>query len=241
MNRERAAGRIVAAVAVLVAVAAVVAVLALSGGNSVPSPGPTVAPSLEPSASALTTPSDGVTQPDVTATTVDALTPSESLAASWTQTTQAASGPEVMSASEAPPPGAATEALDPDASAKAELSAADTLPSGQLALEDLPSTVGLWSADDELGPVAYTKAGGSLEDTITVTSLGADSMGLDHWRSSMTDATAVDGGLCGLVGGVAACVLPSQRYGEVMLFGTDGVGVADVREVATGVSSAVNS
>lgn len=233
--RGRVAGRIVAAVAVLVAVVAVIAVLAMSDGDSVPSPTPTAVPSAGASTQPPMTPSAGIPQ-----SVADAPLPSDSVAASWTQTTEAASAPDGLD-SPAAPPGVETEALDLDASARAALSAATDLSSGQLALADLPSTVGQWSADDELGPVAYTKAGGRLEDTITVTSLGADSMGLDHWRSAMTDATPLDGGLCGLIGGVAACVLPSAQYGEVMLFGADGVGAAEVSEVASGVSAAISS
>ena len=250
MTGSNRSGRIVVGVVLLAAVAAIIAVLALGGGES--RPGPTDEPL--PQTPASVDPSLPAPRPEPSTSRSEAPSPavSRSVATSAAARAEEEAGTEPPQSHQAGPatPAPSTEAppsrdtvpddvaiVDPDASAKAAVSSGADSPQAQVTLEDVPTSVGEWISDDELGPVTFTKAGGTLDDTITVVSMGAEAAGLAYWRSTMSGPAETAGGVCGDLGGVAACVLPSAAFGEVMLYGAQNVALWDVREVAEGVAA----
>lgn len=247
MKDSRLAVRVLIAAALVAVVGAIIAVIALSTGDSRSEDPPVPTPSETSTATQPVVASPTTVAP--AEPTVSTVPPTSSAAVSATQsattTTTAAAEtvapepPPVMESIELPDPDD-TAVLDPDASAKAALSSAAADPEAvgdYLVLDDVPVNVGEWTADDTLGAVMYTRAGGLLEETITVTSLGPDSSGLDHWRSVMTGQSALGSGLCGRVGIVDTCIIPTDAFGEVMLYAAEGVPADQLRVVAEGVST----
>lgn len=247
--RDNGSGRIIVIVGLVIVVAAIVAVIWLSGGESrsvpSPSPSPTVS-TATPTVSASTAHSTSEAA-DASSAVPESSTPEETPIATGESTpapSQEFSLTPPTGGGEAVPtptglPDSEVAPIDPDASVLDQLGNQEAVRNAeqQLALDDLPQVVADWTSDEVEGLLVYTQSGGTMADTVTVQSLGSNSRGIGQWRAEMSGATDVGAGVCGMVGPTATCVVPSSSFGEVMLYGAEGVPVSAVRTVAEGVAA----
>lgn len=245
--RGGGSGRIIVVVGLVIVVAVIVAVIWLSGGESRsgPSPSPsstasTTVPPIPSTSAASTSESPAPPAPPVTSTEETAIAtgePTPEPGQEFSLTPPSGGGEAVPTPSDLP--ASEVQPIDPDATVLDQLGTQEAARSAekQLALDDLPQVVTDWTSDEVEGLLVYTQAGGAMDDTVTVQSLGSNSRGIGQWRAEMADAATVGDGVCGMVGPTATCVVPSSSFGEVMLYGAEGVPVSAVRTVAEGVAA----